>query len=630
MSLAVAGMMVSASPVKAQVLYGSIVGNVKDAQGAVVPGATITITNKQTGLTRDSVTDDQGSYTLTNVLPGPYDVKVVVDGVPRVGARERAGDNRPDFTCGPHASRSARSPKMVNVESAAELLQTDKADVHTELKSAEITAMPLNQFRNYQALLNLVPGASPARFNNAETDTPARSLTTYVNGQSSYQNTTRTDGATNVNIWLPNHLMYVAPAETIDTVNVSTNNFDAEQGMAGGASVTVVTKSGTNQVKGSAFEFHNNEGFNATQYFFGTQQGGKPDKLPVTRNIYGGTVGGPIVKNKLFFFGSFEGYKSNQSVFQSFNVPNPALRSGDFSNARNTDGSLQIIYDPSTGNADGTGRMPFPNNQIPAGRINAITRQLIGWYPASNTGGSGAGGLTGNYLRGEKRTTDRKNYDAKVNLNRTSANQIWGKFSYLDALVDDRTYFLIPDPNGSGDGGDTKVTQLTGGQTWTLDAQHGVGRDVRLLAAEAGRARSRSQHRQLRPRHAAASPARTTQGSATTATPAIPEFRHRLHGPRQLRGLDADLPRRAHLLVLDQPVENDGTPRHPRRVRNDLPLPEPLAAGTRQPARPVRLHHPQHDGAARRSADEQLLQPVGELPARHCRAPSARAFSTRR
>ena len=107
------------------------------------------------------------------------------------------------------------------------------------------------------------------------------------------------------------------PAETIDTVNVSTNNFDAEQGMAGGASVTVVTKSGTNQFKGSAFEFHNNEGFNATQYFFGTQQGGKPDKLPVTRNIYGGTVGGPIVKNKLFYFGSFEGYKSNQTFNQS-------------------------------------------------------------------------------------------------------------------------------------------------------------------------------------------------------------------------------------------------------------------------------------------------------------------------
>ena len=368
MSLAVAGMMVSASPVKAQVLYGSIVGNVKDAQGAVVPGATVTITNKQTGLTRDSVTDDQGSYTLTNVLPGPYDVKVSL-----TGFREAVRANVP-VTIG-QISRVDLTlevgalTEVVNVESAAELLQTDKADVHTELKSAEITAMPLNQFRNYQALLNLVPGASPARFNNAETDTPARSLTTYVNGQSSYQNTTRTDGAANVNIWLPNHLMYVAPAETIDTVNVATNNFDAEQGMAGGAAVTVVTKSGTNQVKGSAFEFHNNESFNATQYFFGTQQGGKPDKQPVTRNIYGGTVGGPIIKNKLFYFGSFEGYKSNAERFtRASTCRRAALRTGDFSNARNTDGSLQIIYDPSTGNADGTGRLPFPGNRSRAGR----------------------------------------------------------------------------------------------------------------------------------------------------------------------------------------------------------------------------------------------------------------------
>jgi hypothetical protein len=467
MSLAVAGVILSASPVKAQVLYGSIVGNVKDPQGAVIPGATVTITNKQTGLTRDTVTDDQGAYTLTNVLPGPYDVKIALTGfreAVRANVPVSIGQiSRVDLTL-----EVGTLTETVNVESAAELLQTDKADVHTELKSAEITAMPLNQFRNYQALLNLVPGASPARFNNAETDTPARSLTTYVNGQSSYQNTTRTDGATNVNIWLPNHLMYVAPAETIDTVNVSTNNFDAEQGMAGGAAVTVVTKSGTNQVKGSAFEFHNNESFNATQYFFGTQAGGKPGKQPVTRNIYGGTVGGPVVKNKLFYFGSFEGYKSSQTFNNSFNVPNAALRTGDFSNARNSDGSLQIIYDPSTGNPDGTGRQPFPGNVIPANRINSITSQLVGWYPSPNVGGSGAGGLTGNYIRPEKRTTDRKNYDAKVNLNRTSANQIWGKFSYLDALVDDRTYFLIPDPNGSGDGGKTKVTQLTGGQTWTL------------------------------------------------------------------------------------------------------------------------------------------------------------------
>ena len=149
--------------------------------------------------------------------------------------------------------------ETVTVASATQLLQTEKADVHTELKSAEVTSLPLNQFRNYQALVNLVPGATPARFQNAETDTPARSLATNVNGQAINNNATRTDGATNVNIWLPSHSMYISPAETVDTVNVSTNNFDAEQGMAGGAAITVVTKSGTNQIKGSGFEFFNNE-----------------------------------------------------------------------------------------------------------------------------------------------------------------------------------------------------------------------------------------------------------------------------------------------------------------------------------------------------------------------------------
>src|SRR5205823_9910533 len=153
------------------------------------------------------------------------------------------------------------------------------------LKSAEVTAMPLNRFRNYQALMNLVPGTTPMAFGNAETDTPARSLATNVNGQVNTNNTTRTDGATNMNIWLPNHNMYISPAETVDTVNVSTSSFDAEQGNAGGAAVTVITKSGTNNFKGSAIEYFNNEKLNAKPYFFGV--GPAPDQLPVKTNNYG-------------------------------------------------------------------------------------------------------------------------------------------------------------------------------------------------------------------------------------------------------------------------------------------------------------------------------------------------------
>ena len=165
--------------------------------------------------------------------------------------------------------------ESVTVQSEAQLLQTDKADVSTQLKSAEIAALPLNQFRNYQALINLVPGATPAAFQNTEAFTPARSLAVSVNGQNTNNNGTRTDGATNMNIWLPHHTMYVSPAETIDTVTVSTNNFDAEQGMAGGAAITVITKSGTNQFKGSAFEFYNSDKLSATAVLLWQRSGGQ-------------------------------------------------------------------------------------------------------------------------------------------------------------------------------------------------------------------------------------------------------------------------------------------------------------------------------------------------------------------
>jgi hypothetical protein len=452
----------------AQVLYGGVTGAVTDSTGANVPGATVTITHKETNLSREAVSNETGIFTFTNVQAGTYDVKVAMSGF-----REFVKTNVPvsvnQISRVDVKLEVGALTETVTVQSAAELLQTDKADVHTELKSTEITALPLNQFRNYQALINLVPGATPGVFQNAETDTPARSLSTNVNGQNRNNNGTRTDGATNINIWLPHHNVYISPAETIDTVNVSTNNFDAEQGMAGGAAVTVITKSGTNQFRGSAFEFYNSDKFNASPYFFGNDPNGKPPKLPITRNIYGGTFGGPIQRNRLFFFASFEGYKQDLRRFNNLSVPNAALRAGDFSNARNANGTLQVIYDPATGAANGTGRTPFPNNIIPPERIHPIAAKLLTYYPLPNSGGTGAGNLTNNYLREEPRTTDRDNYDVKINFNRTPTHQIWGKFSHLRAVVDDLTYYTGFDALTSGqDGGRTKVYLGTFGQTWTL------------------------------------------------------------------------------------------------------------------------------------------------------------------
>jgi carboxypeptidase family protein len=464
LAASILAIVLTATITEAQILYGNVVGVVKDTSGAVMPGATVTILNKDTGLTRETTTNAEGAYSIINVLPGPYDVKATLSGF-----RDVARNNVPvtineiarvDFTM-----EVGALAETVLVTGESPLLQTDKADVHTSLKAEQLTNMPLNRYRNFQALLNLAPGTTPMAFGNAETDTPARSLATNVNGQANTNNSTRTDGATNMNIWLPNHVMYVSPAETIDTVDVSTSSFDAEQGMAGGGAVTVITKSGTNQFRGSALEYFNSDKLNAKPYFFGA--GAAPDKLPVKTNNYGATLGGPIKRNKVFFFGSFEGYKRRQSIFTFFNVPDAALRAGDFSKALNSNGSLQLIYNPLTGNPDGTGRQSFANNVIPSNMIDPVALKILNLFPMPNTQGIGAGGYTNNYQRQEDRAVDRENYDAKFNWNRTSTHQLWAKFSHMRAIVDDLSNYLgVPTVKGSG--GNTKVYQVTGGQTWTL------------------------------------------------------------------------------------------------------------------------------------------------------------------
>src|SRR4029079_16745722 len=232
------------------------------------------------------------------------------------------------------------------------------------------------------------------------------------------------------------------PAETIESVNITTGSMDAEEGMAAGGAITVITKSGTNTFRGSPFEFFNNEKLNAKPYYFG--RGAVPQKLPIERQTFGGTLGGPLLRDHLFFFGSFEGYRGKQDLFAFFTVPNAALRNGDFSNALNTNLSVQRIYDPFSGDmATGTGREQFENNIIPASRINAIAKQLLALYPLPNVEGTGAGGLTQNYRAIRNNRTNRDNYDLKVNWNRTPAHQLWGKYSRMNALVDDLYNFPL-------------------------------------------------------------------------------------------------------------------------------------------------------------------------------------------
>jgi hypothetical protein len=447
------------SPAYSQVVYGSVVGSVTDPSGAVIPNATVTLTNNDTGIARSAKTDEGGRYSFVNVLPGKYTVKAEATGFRTL--------TRPDLDVNPaEVARFdvklevGQMTEQVTVEANAVQLQTDKADTHSVIETKQIQDLPLAAYRNYQELINLVPGATPAAFQNSITDTPQRALQTHINGGNAQTNITRIDGAESVNVWLPHHVGYVAPAETIDVVNVTTASADAEQGLAGSSAITVITKSGTNEIHGSAFEYHDDQHLKARNFF----QPANTVKPLSIYNDFGGSLGGPIKKNKLFYFVAYDGTRQRQASPGFYTVPTAAQKIGDFS-AFST-----VIYNPFTGNPDGSGRQPFGGNIIPDSMISPIAKKLESYYPNPNTGAAGA--VVNNYTASGGPTLDRNNFDSKINLHQSDKEEIWGKYSRMWALSGGTAVFGIaggPGLPGSDPGlGDTLVQVFSLGQTRTI------------------------------------------------------------------------------------------------------------------------------------------------------------------
>src|SRR5215467_7555423 len=403
----------------AQVLFGSVSGTISDQSGAGVPKAHVTLINKATSVQKEGDTNENGYYSITDVPPGTYDLTVKTSGFKPLTQTNLVVAANVVTNADAKLQVGAVS-EQVTVEAATLTLQTEKTDVHTELTETAILDMPLNQYRNYQTLINLVPGATPGVFQNAIADTPERALSTNINGTNRNNNNTRVDGASDVFVWLPHHAVYVPPAETIQEVNISTNNFDAEQGMTGGAAITVITKSGTNQYHGSAFEYFQNQALRAKQFF---EAGPKGDsKL----NDFGGTFGGPVVRDKVFFFGSYDGTfeRDNRGNLQT--LPTAALRAGDFT------GTGTTIYNPHTGNADGTGRTPFASQAAIA--IDPIAAKIIALLPPTNITVNGVTPETNNYFSSATQRLNRNDFDGKVDWNRTSNHTIFAKYSAMKSV----------------------------------------------------------------------------------------------------------------------------------------------------------------------------------------------------
>src|SRR2546426_2940110 len=358
-------------PVAAQVLYGSLTGVVQDSAGAVVPGASVKVRNADTSQEFTAQTNDAGGYTFSNLVSGTYELTFSASGfrpVVRRGIVITVNTVRREDV----GLEVGQVNESVTVQAGGVSLQTDKTDLHAELSSKEIVNMMLPHYRNYQSVINLVPGATPGVLQNSIQAAPGRALSTNVNGVNRNNNVTRIDGAVSVYIWLPHHSAYVPPAETIDTVNVSTNNFDAEQGYAGGAAITVVTKSGTNQLHGSAWALNDNARLQAKNFF---NSGVKPKN---NNNIDGVTLGGPVVRNKFFYFFGWEAEHERLGATQFLTVPTADQRVGDISKYS------AVIYDPATGAANGSGRTPFAGNIVPLDRQSAIVRKIQALIPPPN------------------------------------------------------------------------------------------------------------------------------------------------------------------------------------------------------------------------------------------------------
>jgi hypothetical protein len=407
----------------AQLLQGTIDGNVSDPSQAAVAGATVTVTNTATTLSRQTVTNSLGEYTLPTLPPGTYTVSVKAGGF---GPYSQSGVvvNANEVTRVNIALTVGQVGQDITVSAQSANLQTDKADVHTDITTRSLDELPTPLGRNYQLLLPaIVPGVATPTSGGSFAANPSRAVSVGYNGTSGWGNSTRIDGtsATDFNGTYP---MYTPALEAIETVNVVTNSFDAEQGMASAAAINIQTKSGSNDYHGSAFEYHSDQ---HTKAYAWAADRTKPAPI-FLNNQFGATTGGPIKKNKLFFFVSYEGTYIRQGTALYSEVPTAAMKTGNLS------ASPTLIYDPMTGNPNGTGRTPFPGNIIPASRIDPGIQALLNAYnwPNPDVQGTGAYGLARNYYSVGTSGQNRNQYDTKLTWNPTSKLSVFTRFGLND------------------------------------------------------------------------------------------------------------------------------------------------------------------------------------------------------
>jgi Carboxypeptidase regulatory-like domain len=453
-------------PAFAQTL-GTITGEVKDSTGAVVPGATVTVVNKATNATRTTQSNDVGLYDFPALPPGLYTVSSELQGFKTATTDlelQVQQTVRVNFTL-----ELGTVTETATVTGVSPLVETSNATIGTVIENRRIVELPLNG-RNYLQLVALSPNVS-AEFAGAgqagdrQGGTRANQQLS-ISGQRREFNYYTLDGVDNTDVNF-NTYIFLPSVDALEEFKVQTGVYSAEFGREA-SQVNVVTKSGTNSLHGTVFEFHRDDAFDARPYSFNAAQAAAP-KAPFKWDQYGYTAGGPVWKNHLFFMSNYEGYKDDKQFQTLYSVPSVAMRAGNFSELLGTQSGINlqtgqpngVIVDPTQCTVVGTSRTcaPFAGNVIPSGRLHTISKQLLEFYPEPTSGG-----LNNNYLSFQDREIDKNQYTQRMDLVQSSASTWMGRYSYASESE------LTPALKLNGTKLKTNVHQVAIGNTRTMSS----------------------------------------------------------------------------------------------------------------------------------------------------------------
>ena len=406
----------AAAAVAGQAVFGAISGTVTDSSGGVLPGAIVTVTNVNTGVTKTVTTNEAGVYNATNLVPGSYRLEASLSGFKTAVVSSVTLEVNANQKVDAVLEVGATTEK-VNVTAAAPLLQTEQTNL-----GQTVTQQQIEQLPTARNLFNLIPLAAGVSQQLA-CDGCGNNGNLRINGDRPRNQEYILDGTTMTAPVFGGQALNPS-VDSIQEFRIETNSMSAEYGKAGGGILIAVTKSGTNAFRGSGYLYSRNERLNARNYF---EDRTKP-KNPFDQNEFGGTIGGPVVRNRLFFFSDYQGVRFDATTpVTGIVVPNAALRAGDLSSlcTAGFDASGACLTASQQVRLPGT-TTPVPFNRIPSAQISAISRRFLDLWPTSNTPAGNPGASELSFTRPAENSLNRVN--SRVDYQLSPTNQIFGVF----------------------------------------------------------------------------------------------------------------------------------------------------------------------------------------------------------